>query len=102
MAFMRWLSRLFIGLLALLCVAMGLYFAVDNPDTVAPSLAGLQLPAGSVGFWLIAFLLIGLLAGFVASLMPWYSERRRARILERQLQRSERELQAVRRKVSGD
>ncbi|SDZ86331.1 lipopolysaccharide assembly protein LapA domain-containing protein [Microbulbifer marinus] len=102
MSFLRWLLRLFYGLLALLCIAVGVYFAVDNPDAIAPNFAGYALPSGSVGFWLIGFLLLGLLLGFVVSLVPFYAERRRARGLERQLQRLERELQTVRRQVSGD
>ncbi|WP_226876931.1 lipopolysaccharide assembly protein LapA domain-containing protein [Microbulbifer hainanensis] len=102
MSFLRWLLRLFYGLLALLCIAIGVYFAVDNPDTIAPKLAGNTLPSGSVGFWLIGFLLFGLLLGFIVSLLPYYAERRRASGLERQLQRLERELHSVRRQVSGD
>ncbi|MCX2842176.1 lipopolysaccharide assembly protein LapA domain-containing protein [Microbulbifer thermotolerans] len=102
MSFLRWLMRLIYGLLALLCFVAGVYFAADNPDVIAPRLAGFALPEGGVGFWLIGFLLIGLLLGFVASLLPFYAERRRARGLERQLQRLERELHTVRRQVSGD
>lgn len=102
MSFLRWLLRLFYGLLALLCIAIGVYFAVDNPDSIAPSFAGYTMPAGSVGFWLIGALLVGLLLGFIVSLLPFYAERRRARGLERQLQRLERELHTVRRQVSSD
>lgn len=102
MAFLRWLSRLLYGFLALLCIAVGVYFAVDNPESISPSFAGYHLPDGSVGFWLIGFLLLGLLLGFLVSLLPYYTERRRARGLERQLLRLERELHTVRRKVSGD
>lgn len=102
MSFLRWLLRLFYGLLALLCIAVGVYFAVDNPDTIAPSFAGHTMPPGSVGFWLIGALLAGLLIGFIVSLLPFYAERRRARGLERQLQRLERELYTVRRQVSAD
>ncbi|MCW8127089.1 LapA family protein [Microbulbifer halophilus] len=102
MSFLRWLLRLFYGLLALLCIAVGVYFAVDNPDTIAPNFAGHAMPPGSVGFWLIGALLVGLLIGFIVSLLPFYAERRRARGLERQLQRLERELYTVRRQVSAD
>ncbi|WP_346836736.1 LapA family protein [Microbulbifer sp. SAOS-129_SWC] len=102
MSFLRWLLRLFYGLLALLCIAIGIYFAVDNPDSIVPRFAGQALPAGSVGFWLIGFLLFGVLLGFVVSLLPFYAERRRAAGLERQLQRLERELHTVRRQVSGE
>lgn len=102
MSFLRWLMRLIYGLLALLCIAVGVYFAIDNPDPIAPTFAGYALPARSVGFWLIGFLLLGLLLGFVVSLLPFYAERRRARGLERQLQRLERELHTVRRQVSAD
>ena len=102
MSFLRWLLRLFYGLLALLCIGIGVYFAVDNPDSISPNFIGHNLPNGSVGFWLIGFLLIGVLLGFVVSLLPFYGERRRARGLERQLQRTEKELHTVRRQVSGD
>lgn len=102
LSFLRWLLRLFYGLLALLCIAIGIYFAVDNPETISPSLGGYALRSGSVGFWLIAFLLFGVLLGFLVSLLPYYAERRRARGLERQMQRLERELYTVRRQVSGD
>lgn len=102
MSFLRWLMRLFFGLLALVCIVIGVYFAVDNPDTLAPRLAGYALPEGSAGFWLIGFLLAGLLLGFVVSLLPFYAERRRSHGLERQLQRVERELQTVRRQVAGE
>lgn len=102
MSFLRWLMRLVFGLVALLCVAIGFYFAVDNPEQIAPKLAGFALPESSVGFWLIGFLLFGLLLGFIVSLVPFYAERRRARGLERQLTRMEKELQTVRRQVSGE
>ncbi|MGL6160217.1 LapA family protein [Microbulbifer sp.] len=101
MSFLRWLLRLFYGLLALLCIAIGIYFAVDNPDTISPSLGGYTLRSGSVGFWLIAFLLFGVLLGFIVGLLPLHAERRRAQGLERQMQRLERELHTVRRQVSG-
>ena len=102
MSFLRWLLRLFYGLLALLCIGIGVYFAVDNPESISPNFVGYTLPPGSVGFWLIGFLLFGLLLGFIVSLLPLYAERRRARGLERQLLRVERELHTVRRQVSGD
>lgn len=102
MSFLRWLSRILFGVLALLCIAVGVYFAVDNPESISPRFAGYTLFPGSVGFWLIGFLLLGALLGFLASLLPYYTERRRVRGLERQLLRTERELQTVRRQVSGD
>lgn len=102
MSFLRWLLRLFYGVLALLCIAIGVYFAVDNPKLITPSFIGHAMPEGSVGFWLIGALLVGVLLGFIVSLLPFYGERRRARGLERQLHRTEQELYTVRRKVSGD
>ncbi|MCO1334105.1 lipopolysaccharide assembly protein LapA domain-containing protein [Microbulbifer sp. OS29] len=102
MSFLRWLIRIVYGVLALLCIALGIYFAVANPETITPNIVGYQLPAGSVGFWLVGFLLLGLLAGFAVSLQPIYAERRRARVLEKQLKKVERELQTAHRKVSGD
>lgn len=102
MLFLSWLSRFCYGLLALVCIAAGMCFAVDNPQNISPSFAGYVLFSGSVGFWLIGFLLLGLSLGFAASLMPFYIERRRVRGLERQLQRAERKLEGLRRQVSGD
>ncbi|GAA5525352.1 hypothetical protein Maes01_01921 [Microbulbifer aestuariivivens] len=102
MSFLRWLLRLIYGVLALLCIAIGVYFAVDNPQLITPSLIGRALPEGSVGFWLIGALLAGVLLGFIVSLLPLYGERRRAHRLEKKLDRTEQELYTVRRKVSGD
>ncbi|MCA0900764.1 LapA family protein [Microbulbifer agarilyticus] len=102
MSFLRWISRLLFGILALVCIALGVYFAVDNPESITPRLAGYPLFAGSVGFWLIGFLLIGALLGFLASLLPYWTERHRVKALERQLLRTERELHTVRRQVAGD
>lgn len=102
MSFLRWISRLLFGILALACIALGVYFAVDNPESITPRFAGYPLFAGSVGFWLIGFLLIGALLGFLASLLPYWTERRRVKGLERQLLRTERELHTVRRQVAGD
>ena len=102
MSFLRWLLRIFYGVLALVCIAIGIYFAVENPQTISPSFAGLVMPEGSVGFWLIGALLFGVLLGFVVSLLPFYAERRRVRGLQKQLDRTEQELYTVRRKVSGD
>nr|WP_237709634.1 LapA family protein [Microbulbifer agarilyticus] len=102
MSFLRWISRLLFGILALVCIALGVYFAVDNPESITPRFAGYPLFAGSVGFWLIGFLLIGALLGFWASLLPYWTERHRVKALERQLLRTERELHTVRRQVAGD
>lgn len=102
MSFLRWMSRLLFGALALVCVALGVYFAVDNPESITPQFGGYTLFPGSVGFWLIGFLLIGALLGFLASLLPYYTERHRVKGLERQLTRTERELQTVRRQVAGE
>ncbi|MFI2810752.1 MULTISPECIES: LapA family protein [Microbulbifer] len=102
MSFLRWLLRILYGALALICIAIGVYFAVDNPQSIAPRFAGLVMPEGSVGFWLIGALLFGVLLGFIVSLLPLYAERRRVRGLQKQLDRTEEELYTVRRKVSGD
>ncbi|WHI46382.1 lipopolysaccharide assembly protein LapA domain-containing protein [Microbulbifer sp. JMSA004] len=102
MSFLRWLTRIVYGVVALLCIALGVYFAVANPETVAPNIVGYQLPSGSVGFWLIGFLLLGLLLGFVVSLQPIFIKRRQVRALEKQLKKMERELHSAHRKASGD
>ncbi|MEW5250784.1 lipopolysaccharide assembly protein LapA domain-containing protein [Microbulbifer sp. 2201CG32-9] len=102
MSFLHWLLRLCYGLLALFCVVIGVYFSVDNPQSITPTLAGYALPTGSVGFWLIGFLLLGALLGVLAGLPPFYVERRRVHRLERQLRRSEKESHMARRTASGD
>ncbi|WP_444931670.1 lipopolysaccharide assembly protein LapA domain-containing protein [Microbulbifer sp. SSSA002] len=102
MSFLRWLIRIVYGVVALLCVALGIYFAVANPETIAPNIVGYPLPEGSVGFWLIGFLLLGLLLGFIVSLLPVYAKRRQVKVLEKQLEKMERELRSAHRKVSGD
>ncbi|MFS1524659.1 lipopolysaccharide assembly protein LapA domain-containing protein [Microbulbifer sp. 2304DJ12-6] len=102
MSFLRWLLHIAYGLLALVCVAFGIYFAVENPQVIAPVIAGNALYSGSVGVWLISTLLLGVLLGFLASLLPVYSQRRRVRGLNKQLKKLERELHAAHQKVSGD
>lgn len=102
MSFLSGLSRFFYGLLALLCIAVGMYFAVDNAQPVSPSFGGYTPLTGGVGVWLIGFLLLGFALGFVASLLPRFVERRRVRRLERQLRRAEQALQGLRRQLSGD
>ncbi|QFT54342.1 lipopolysaccharide assembly protein LapA domain-containing protein [Microbulbifer sp. THAF38] len=102
MSFLRWLMHFFFGLLALICVALGIYFAVENSQVISPVIAGYSLQSGSVGVWLICMLLLGVLLGFLASLLPIFSQHRRARGLNKQLKKMERELQAVHRKASGD
>ncbi|WP_232053703.1 lipopolysaccharide assembly protein LapA domain-containing protein [Microbulbifer sp. GL-2] len=102
MSFLRWLMHFFFGFVALLCVALGIYIAVENPQIISPVIAGYAPFSGSVGVWLIGMLLLGVLLGFLASLLPLFSQRRRARGLSKQLKKLERELQAAHRKVSGD
>lgn len=80
-------DALFFGLLALICVALGIYFAVENSQVISPVIAGYSLQSGSVGVWLICMLLLGVLLGFLASLLPIFSQHRRARGLNKQLKR---------------
>ncbi|GAA5445144.1 hypothetical protein Misp06_03337 [Microbulbifer sp. NBRC 101763] len=102
MSFLRWLMHVFLGFVALLCVALGIYISVENPQIISPVIAGYSPFSGSVGVWLIAMLLLGILLGVLASLLPLFTQRRRVRGLSRQLKKMERELQAAHRKVSGD
>ncbi|WP_299584978.1 lipopolysaccharide assembly protein LapA domain-containing protein [uncultured Microbulbifer sp.] len=102
MSFLRWLMHFMFGLLALACVALGIYFAVENSQIISPVVAGYALQSGSVGVWLVCVLLLGILLGFLASLLPIFSQRRRVRGLSKQLKKVERELQAAHRKASGD
>lgn len=89
---LRWLR------IALFIVAfgLGLWFALENAQTLPVSLFGLSLPSLPLGVWLLLFAAVGLFLGLFVGLWPAARLRRQLRARERQLARYEKELRQLR------
>ncbi|MBU2887191.1 LapA family protein [Gilvimarinus agarilyticus] len=74
----------------------GYLFNLENNLPVSVMVFGHQLPELSLGVWLLAFCLVGLLIGMFVSLLPSLDHRRRIAALKRQNRQLEQEVQLLR------
>ncbi|WP_347329521.1 LapA family protein [Marinimicrobium locisalis] len=93
---MKTLSRWVKIALIVLAFVLGIWFALENAQTVPVSFMGLELPTLSLGVWLLLFTGLGVLLGMAVSLPPVMGLRRRLRAKERQVARCEKELKQLR------
>ncbi|GMG88457.1 lipopolysaccharide assembly protein LapA domain-containing protein [Biformimicrobium ophioploci] len=102
MALVRWFVWLIYILVALGLTAFGLYFGFENATAVSPKILGYSLPEINLGFWLVAFLILGLLIGMLLGLVNMFATRTRIRSLSNQLDKAQQELRLVRQQRLGD
>ncbi len=83
---------------AVLLVALlfGFLFALENAEPVRVVLLGIELPEGRLGIWLLFTLGVGIVVGFIASVLPSWSQSHRLSLLKRRNQELEREVQLLR------
>jgi|SRR5690554_45922 len=86
------------GYIAFLLAALlfGFLFALENDSPVKVVLFGLGLPEGRLGIWLLLFLSIGIVIGFITSVLPSWTQGHRLASLKRRTKELEQEVQLLR------
>lgn len=80
---MRFLIKLLWFTLALLFLALGAWFVDENVITVTPIFLGYSSLGLPLGLWLLAFLMLGVMAGLLLSLAPlWWGKARAKRLMK--------------------
>lgn len=80
----------------LMALLFGFLFALENAEPVKVVLLGIALPEGRLGIWLLLALGCGIVLGFIASVLPSWSQSHRLALLKRRNQELEREVQLLR------
>lgn len=93
---MRWITRLLKISLVLIALLLGILFTVDNAQQVSLTLFGFQLPSAKLGAWLLLAFVLGVTIGFLFSLWPYFAAKQKLLLQERQIKRSEKELNKLR------
>ena len=93
---MRWLNRLFKALVLLAVAVWTFLFTLENTDPVVLDLVALELPARSLGFWVIVSFVLGGLTGLLAGSLMFFNQKRREIRIRRDLRQSRNELASER------
>jgi putative membrane protein len=89
------LRNLLLLLVAVAMAAVGVLFALQNPDPVPLDILFMKLPERSLALWVLAALAIGGLLGMGLSLFAVLRLRARAASLRRQLARSQSQVERL-------
>jgi uncharacterized membrane protein YciS (DUF1049 family) len=89
------LRNLLLLLVALAMAAIGVLFALQNPQPVALDILVMKLPERSLALWVLTALAIGGAVGMALSLFAVLRLRARSASLRRQLARSQSELERL-------
>lgn len=90
------LSRWFGYLLLLLVLVFGIFFSLQNDTKVPLDLLILRLPEQSTALWILLAFAAGGVAGIVISGVALVKQRSRIGLLQRRLDKSQRELNQLR------
>lgn len=93
---MSFLKNLLALLVALAMAALGVLFALQNPEPIALDILIMQLPERSLALWVLAALAIGGFLGLALSTFAVLRLRARLASLRRQLARSQTEVDRLR------
>ena len=93
---MKSFKALLLLLIVLVAVGLGGWLSVDNPQSVALILFGIDLPQMSLGVLVLGILLLGAISGFCVSLMPMLTVSNQNASLKRKLKRRDKELERFR------
>lgn len=83
-------------ILLLVALAFGFLFNLENPLPVSVVLVGISLPEYSLGVWLLFSLFIGVLLGLSTSVFPAVKMRHRLSRLQKQNNKLEEDIKALR------
>lgn len=93
---MAFLRNLLLLVIALAMAAVGVLFALQNPQPVPLDILVMQLPARSVALWVLSALAIGGILGMALSFLAVLRLRARLASLRRQLAKSQTEVDRLR------
>lgn len=93
---MSFLRNLLMLLTALAMAAVGVLFALQNPEPIALDILVLKLPERSLALWVLSALAVGGFLGLILSSLALLRLRARLASMRRQLTRSQTELDRLR------
>ena len=94
MILFKWLRMILVGLWCIALLLFGCWLVIDNPDNIAPILAGFTMPQLSLGFYLCLSILTGVMLGFISSYLVTQAH---LFSKKRELKRAKRQMQALQR-----
>ena len=93
---MRFIKRLLVGLFLLAVLTFGVFFAIQNGEQAPLDLLILQLPALPISLWVFLAFALGGVVGMGISALALVRLKSQGLLLQRQLDRREQELNALR------